>query len=82
MPIRRILQRDHSFGPDEIEVLIAAFEDTLRRLRLAQREDAATLTVARLIVETCELVPMQTAPPLTHTSPPWPASPQERGRAV
>jgi hypothetical protein len=51
MPIRRILQRDHSFGPDEIEVLIAAFEDTLRRLRLAQREDAATLTVARLIVE-------------------------------
>jgi hypothetical protein len=51
MPIRRLLQQDHSFGPDEIEVLIAAFEDTLRRLRLAQREDAVTLTVARFIVE-------------------------------
>jgi hypothetical protein len=51
MPIRLLLQHDHSFAPDEIEALIAAFEDTLRRLRLAQREDPATLTVARLIVE-------------------------------
>src|SRR5262245_24292245 len=45
------LHHDHSFSPDEIEALVAAFEDTLRRLRLAQREDPVTLTVARLIVE-------------------------------
>jgi hypothetical protein len=51
MPIRLLLQHDHSFAPDEIEALIAAFEDTLRRLRLAQREDPVTLAVARLIVE-------------------------------
>jgi hypothetical protein len=51
MPIRVLLQRDPSFAPDEVEALTAAFEDTLRRLRLAQREDPVTLTVARLIVE-------------------------------
>jgi hypothetical protein len=50
MPIRALLQ-DHSFAPDEVEALTAAFEDTLRRLRLAQREDPVTLTVARLILE-------------------------------
>jgi hypothetical protein len=51
MPIRVLLQQDHSFAPDEVEALTAAFEDTLRRLRLAQREDPVTLTVARLILE-------------------------------
>lgn len=51
MPIRVLLQHDHSFAPDEVEALTAAFEDTLRRLRLAQREDPVTLTVARLILE-------------------------------
>jgi hypothetical protein len=51
MPIRVLLQHDHSFAPDEVEALTAAFEDTLRQLRLAQREDPVTLTVARLIVE-------------------------------
>jgi hypothetical protein len=51
MPIRVLLQHDDSFAPDEVEALTAAFDDTLRRLRLAQREDPVTLTVARLIVE-------------------------------
>jgi hypothetical protein len=51
MPIRVLLQQDHSFAPDEVAALTAAFEDTLRQLRLAQREDPVTLTVARLIVE-------------------------------
>ena len=38
VPIRRLLE-NHVFGPDEITVLTAAFEDTLRALRLADRAD-------------------------------------------
>jgi hypothetical protein len=44
MPIRLILAQDHSFGPDEIATLIAAFEETLRVLGLVDREDPLTLT--------------------------------------
>jgi len=36
MPIRRLLE-NHVFGPDEIQVLTTAFEDTLRTLRLVDR---------------------------------------------
>jgi hypothetical protein len=51
MPLRLILQNDHSFGPDEIQRLIAAFEDTLRVLGLTSREDPLTLTVAKIIFD-------------------------------
>ena len=50
MPIHRLLE-NHAFGPDEIRVLTAAFEDTLRKLRLADRNDPATEIVAKKIVE-------------------------------
>ncbi len=30
MPIRLLLEHDHSFEPDEVEGLITAFEDVLR----------------------------------------------------
>jgi hypothetical protein len=50
MPIHRLLE-NHAFGPDEIRVLTAAFEDTLRKLRLADRTDPATEIVAKKIVE-------------------------------
>ena len=50
MPIHRLL-KNHAFGPDEIAILTSAFEDALRRLRLADRADPATEVVARKIIE-------------------------------
>ena len=50
MPITRILQ-DTAFGPDEITVLVAAFEDALRALSLVNRADLATEIVATKIIE-------------------------------
>jgi hypothetical protein len=50
MPIHRLLE-NQAFGPDEIEILAAAFEDTLRTLRLADRADSATEIIARRIIE-------------------------------
>ncbi len=51
MPIRLILKHDHSFGPAEIASLTAAFEDTLSKLGLVDRDDPATIAVAKLIIE-------------------------------
>jgi hypothetical protein len=51
MPIGALLQGDHAFLPEEVANLTAAFEDTLGRLGLAHRDDPATLTVAKLIIE-------------------------------
>jgi hypothetical protein len=51
MPIRLIINNDHSFGPDQIDVLVTAFEDTLKMLGLVDRDDPATLMVAQRIVE-------------------------------
>ena len=50
MPIRPLL-KNHAFGPDEIRVLTAAFEDTLRTLRLANRGDPVPEIIARKIIE-------------------------------
>jgi len=38
------------FGPDEIANLVAAYEDALRTLGLAQRDDALTALVAKKII--------------------------------
>jgi hypothetical protein len=51
MPLRLILQNDHAFGPDEIAVLISAFEGALTKLGLVDRTDAATEIVAHRIIE-------------------------------
>ena len=51
MPIHRFLEGNRSFGPGEIDVLVKAFEDALRELQLNDREDPATLTVAKRIIE-------------------------------
>jgi len=51
MPIRLLLEHDHSFEPEEIDTLVLAFEDTLRALTLTKREDPFTLTVAKLIIQ-------------------------------
>src|SRR4029078_2346007 len=50
MPIHRLL-KNNAFGPDEITILTSAFDDALRRLRLADRADPATEVVARKIIE-------------------------------
>ena len=51
MPIRLIIRNDHSFTPEEADVLIGAFEDVLQTLRLTDRDDPVTLLVARTIVD-------------------------------
>jgi hypothetical protein len=49
VPIKSILESDHSFGPEDIASLVAAFEATLSQLRLVDRSDPTTVEVAKLI---------------------------------
>ena len=51
MPIRPLLEHDHAFTPEDMKVLIDAFEDTLRALRLHDREDPLTMAVAKIIIQ-------------------------------
>jgi hypothetical protein len=50
MPINRLL-KDGVFGPEDIKVLTAAFEDTLRELRLVDRSDSIAEIAAKEIIE-------------------------------
>ena len=50
MPIHRLLN-DCAFDPETIEVMVTAFEEALRELRLTDRADPLTETVARKIIE-------------------------------
>jgi len=51
VPIRLLLEHDHAFTPEHVKILVAAFEDTLHALELADREDQLTITVAKLIIQ-------------------------------
>jgi hypothetical protein len=51
MPIRLLLEHDHSFGPEEIVPLISAFENALSERGLTNREDPVTLIVAKRIIQ-------------------------------
>jgi hypothetical protein len=51
VPIESILEGDHSFGPEDIASLVAAFEAALSRLRLVDRSDPAAVAVAKLIID-------------------------------
>ena len=51
MPLRLILENDHSFEPEDIANLTAAFEAALSKLGLVNRTDPATMAVARLIMQ-------------------------------
>ena len=51
MPIRPFLKDDHSFGPEDIAKMSAAFESALRELGLADRSDPGATAVAKLIIE-------------------------------
>ena len=49
MAIYRLIANG-SFGPDEIEVMTAAYEDALIDLRVANRDDPITELLAKAIV--------------------------------
>jgi hypothetical protein len=51
VPIRLFLERDHSFGPEDIAKMAAAFEAALDKLGLVDRSDLATHKVAKLIID-------------------------------
>jgi hypothetical protein len=51
MPIRALLNDDQSFSPEEAKVLVEVFEQSLKALRLVDREDPATLLVAEKVLE-------------------------------
>jgi hypothetical protein len=51
MPIRTLLNEDHSFTPEEVSVLIQAFEGSLEALGLSDREDPVTRLVAEKVME-------------------------------
>ena len=50
VPIRLLLEHDHAFTPEEVKVLVDAFEHALIALKLVDREDQLTMTVAKLII--------------------------------
>jgi hypothetical protein len=50
MAIYRLL-KNRAFGPDEIKALTTAYEEALRVLRLKDRADPATETIAKKIIE-------------------------------
>jgi hypothetical protein len=50
VPIRELL-KGQSFGPDDIAILVRAFEEALRELKLVDRTDPATQLVAKRIIE-------------------------------
>jgi hypothetical protein len=49
MTMQRLL-KDTTFGPEEIERLVAAYEETLRALGLKDRSDPITQLVAEKII--------------------------------
>jgi hypothetical protein len=50
MVIRALVQQ-HAFDPDDVAKLVTAFKETLGALGLANREDPATMLVAKKIIE-------------------------------
>jgi hypothetical protein len=50
MPIYKMLEKQ-AYGPEEISILSAAFEETLRSLGLTDRTDPVTELVAKKIIE-------------------------------
>jgi hypothetical protein len=50
MPINHLV-KEHAFAPDEIKLLVAAFEEALEELQLKDRSDPATMLVAKRIIE-------------------------------
>ena len=54
MPIGTILKNDHSFGPEDIAKLTAAFEAALAGLGLTDRKDPLATAAAKAIIQLAE----------------------------
>ena len=50
MPIRLLLEEDHAFSPDDVKILIDAFEDTLRALGLTDPEHPSSIKIAKIVI--------------------------------
>ena len=53
MPIRAILETEYGpvFEPEDVTAIAAAFEAALSKLRLTDRKDPMTMTIAKLIIQ-------------------------------
>jgi hypothetical protein len=53
VPIREILKAEYGpvFEPEDVASLTAAFDAALSKLRLVDRKDPITMTVAKLIIQ-------------------------------
>jgi hypothetical protein len=51
MPIDILLKNDLALTPEDAKILVQTFEDTLKALGLTDREDPATLLVAKKVIE-------------------------------
>ena len=51
VPIRRLLEQNDAFSPEDVQVLLGTYDDTLRALNLTDRERPLTMMVASLIIE-------------------------------
>jgi hypothetical protein len=51
MSIEPHLPRDHAFGPEDVEILSSALEETLCSLRLIDRIDPAVSMVAERLIQ-------------------------------
>jgi hypothetical protein len=51
VPIRPFLKHDHSFAPEDIASMSAAFDAALGKLGLVDRTDPIATEVAKLIIE-------------------------------
>ena len=62
MPVRRLLEHNDVFGPEDVQILLGAFNDTVRALNLTDRERPLRMMVAKLIIEFGELKHHHAAP--------------------
>lgn len=51
MPTQTVFPNRSHFGPDEIAVMTAAFEQILLDLKLSNRDDPMVVTLAKLVIE-------------------------------
>jgi hypothetical protein len=51
VPIRFLLDYHDAFSPEDVKILIDAYEDTLRALKLTDRKDPRAIAVAKLVIE-------------------------------
>ena len=54
MPIRRLVEHNDAFSPEDVQVLLGTYDDTLRALNLTDRERPLTMMVAKLIIESAK----------------------------